>query len=48
VVDSSRDAQMADTSRLEQVGLAVDVEVPSLAPHHFLSVLKVVSSTKLD
>jgi GDPmannose 4,6-dehydratase len=48
VVGSSRDAQMADTSRLERLGIATDVEVLSLAPNDFRSVLKVVAGMKPD
>lgn len=48
VVGSSRDAQMANTSRLERLGIAADVEVVSLAPNDFRSVLKVVSGVKPD
>ena len=39
VVGSSRDAQMADSSRLERLGIATDVELVSLAPTDFRSVL---------
>ena len=46
VVGSSRDAQMADTSRLERLGIATDVELVSLAPNDFRSVLKVVSGVR--
>lgn len=46
VVGSSRDAQMANTSRLERMGIAGEVEVVSLAPNDFRSVLKVVSGVK--
>jgi GDPmannose 4,6-dehydratase len=46
VVGTSRDAQMADLSRLERLGIGDDVEVVSLAPNDFRSVLKVVSSIK--
>lgn len=48
VVGSSRDAQMANTNRLERLGIAADVEVVSLAPNDFRSVLKVVSGVKPD
>jgi GDPmannose 4,6-dehydratase len=44
VVGTSRDAQMADVSRLERLGISADVELVSLAPNDFRSVLKVVSS----
>jgi len=46
VVGTSRDAQMADLSRLERLGIAADVELVSLALNDFRSVLKVVSSAK--
>ena len=46
VVGSSRDAQMADSSRLERLGIATDVELVSLAPTDFRSVLKVVSGVQ--
>ena len=46
VVGSSRDAQMADTSRLERLGIATELELVSLAPNDFRSVLKVVSGVK--
>ena len=43
VVGSSRDAQMANLSRLERLGISRNVEMVSLAPNDFRSVLKVVS-----
>ena len=43
VVGTSRDAQMANTSRLERLGIGTRVEIVSLAPNDFRSVLKVVS-----
>jgi GDPmannose 4,6-dehydratase len=43
VVGTSRDAQMANTSRLERLGIAADVQLLSLAPNDFRSVLKVVT-----
>jgi len=46
VVGSSRDAQMANTTRLERLGIASDVELVSLAPNDFRSVLKVVSGVQ--
>jgi GDPmannose 4,6-dehydratase len=48
VVGSSRDAQMADTSRLERLGVKGDVELVSLAPNDFRSVLKVVAGVQPD
>jgi len=44
VVGSSRDAQSSDTSRLRRVGIREDVELISLAPNDFRSVLKALSS----
>ena len=46
VVGTSRDAQMADSSRLERLGVAADVQLLSLAPNDFRSVLKVVSGVE--
>lgn len=46
VVGTSRDAQMADLSRLERLGVAADVQLLSLAPNDFRSVLKVVSGVQ--
>jgi len=43
VVGTSRDAQMANLSRLERLGISGNVEMVSLAPNDFRSVLKVVS-----
>jgi GDPmannose 4,6-dehydratase len=48
VVGSSRDAEMADTSRLERLGVKGDVELVSLAPNDFRSVLKVVVGVQPD
>ena len=48
VVGTSRDAQMCDTSRLQRLGIADDIEIVSLAPNDFRSVLKVVSGTAPD
>jgi len=48
VVGTSRDAQMANTSRLERLGVADAVEIRSLAPNDFRSVLKVVSGVEPD
>jgi len=44
VVGSSRDAQSSDSSRLERLGIAQDIELISLAPNDFRSVLKALSS----
>jgi GDPmannose 4,6-dehydratase len=46
VIGTSRDAQMCDTSRLERLGVARDLELLSLAANDFRSVLKVVSSVE--
>jgi GDPmannose 4,6-dehydratase len=48
VVGTSRDAQMADTSRMERLGIDADVQLLSLAPNDFRSVLKVVSGAQPD
>lgn len=48
VVGTSRDAQMADLSRLERLGVLEEVEVKSMAPNDFRSVLKVVSAIEPD
>jgi GDPmannose 4,6-dehydratase len=48
VVGSSRDAQNCDTSRLELVGITDDIELISLAPNDFRSVLKALSSLEPD
>ena len=44
VFGSSRDAQSSDTSRLNRLGIAHDIELISLAPNDFRSVLKALSS----
>jgi GDPmannose 4,6-dehydratase len=44
VVGSSRDAQSSDTSRLDRLGITQDIELISLAPNDFRSVLKALSS----
>ena len=44
VVGSSRDAQSSDTSRLQRLGIQGDIELISLAPNDFRSVLKALSS----
>ena len=46
VIGTSRDAQMCDTSRLDRLGVTGDIELVSLAPNDFRSVLKVVSSAE--
>jgi len=44
VVGTSRDAQNSDISRLKKLGIQSDVELISLAPNDFRSVLKALSS----
>lgn len=44
VLGTSRDCQNCDTSRLEKLGIQADVEMISLAPNDFRSVLKALSS----
>jgi len=44
VVGTSRDAQMCDDSRLDRLGIKGEIEIVSLAPNDFRSVLKVVST----
>lgn len=48
VVGSSRDAQACNLSRLERLGVAGEVELVSLAPNDFRSVLKVVAAAQPD
>ena len=48
VVGSSRDAQSSDSSRLHRLGIREDLELISLAPNDFRSVLKAFSSIKPD
>jgi GDPmannose 4,6-dehydratase len=48
VVGTSRDAQMANLSRLERLGISGDLELVSLAPNDFRSVLKVVAGVQPD
>jgi GDPmannose 4,6-dehydratase len=43
VVGTSRDCQSCDTTRLERLGIKADVEMISLAPNDFRSVLKALS-----
>jgi GDPmannose 4,6-dehydratase len=43
VVGTSRDAQNSDTRRLQKLGIQSDVELISLAPNDFRSVLKALS-----
>jgi GDPmannose 4,6-dehydratase len=44
VVGSSRDAQSSDISRLRRLGIHKDIELISLAPNDFRSVLKALST----
>lgn len=48
IIGTSRDAQMADCSRMQRLGIVDSVEMVSLAPNDFRSVLKVVASVKPD
>ena len=48
VIGSSRDCFACDTSRLERLGVADDVELCSIAPNDFRSVLKAVSFYQPD
>lgn len=48
VIGTSRDAQMANLSRLERLAVRDRVEIVSLAPNDFRSMLKVVSSVEPD
>ena len=48
VVGTSRDAQNCDTHRLKRLGIQSDVELMSLAPSDFRSVLKVLGSILPD
>jgi GDPmannose 4,6-dehydratase len=48
VVGSSRDAQSCDSSRLSRLGIREDLELISLAPNDFRSVLKALSSLAPD
>jgi GDPmannose 4,6-dehydratase len=48
VVGASRDAQSCDISRLRLLGIQEDVELISLAPNDFRSVLKALASLELD
>ena len=48
VVGTSRDCQACNPERLHRLGIVADVELCSLAPNDFRSVLKVVSSVQPD
>lgn len=48
VIGTSRDAQNCDTERLKRLQISSDVELISLAPNDFRSVLKVLSSESPD
>ena len=44
VIGTSRDCQSCDSSRLSLLGIKNDIEITSLAPNDFRSVLKIVST----
>ena len=48
VVGTSRDAQSCDTHRLKKLDIQSDVELISLAPNDFRSVLKALSGINPD
>lgn len=48
VIGTSRDASSCNTSRLSRLGILQDVELLSLAPNDFRSVLKTLTSTTPD
>lgn len=48
VVGTSRDCQSCDLSKLSRLGILDNIELASLAPNDFRSVLKVVSTTMPD
>lgn len=48
VIGSSRDAQMADTRRLKRLNIHGSVDIISVAPNDFRSVLKAVSTIQPD
>lgn len=48
VIGTSRDAQVCSTSRLERLGILNEVELLSLAPNDFRSVLKTLTSVLPD
>ena len=48
VVGTSRDSQACNTSRLERLGILQDVDLRSLAPNDFRSVLKTLTVTAPD
>jgi len=48
LIGSSRDAQTCDTSRLERLGIQSDLELVSIAPNDFRSVLKALSTLEPD
>ncbi len=48
VIGTSRDAQSCNTSRLERLGISKDIQLISLAPNDFRSVLKALSSELPD
>ena len=48
VIGTRRDAQLCNTTRLERLGILQDVELLSLAPNDFRSVLKTLTTTVPD
>lgn len=48
VIGTSRDAQNCDVHRLKRLGIHSDIEMVSLAPNDFRSVLKILSSIQPD
>ncbi len=46
VIGTSRDAQMSNLKRLEKLGISSEIEIISIAPNDFRSVLKGVSTVK--
>lgn len=48
VVGTSRDSQLCNTSNLEKLGIRRDVELLSLAPNDFRSVLRALTLTRAD
>lgn len=48
VIGTSRDAQSCNTSRLKRLGISNDIQLISLAPNDFRSVLKALSSELPD
>ena len=46
VVGTSRDAQMGRHENLRQLGIAADVDIASMAPNDFRSVLQVLAQVR--